>query len=134
MNPKFPDTAILKDAGMRGDSRIFQLTEPFRYNSRIGWIEVPDNFLTDGASVPRVFWSIFSPFGSYFPAALIHDYLYSKVSPFHIDREMADLIFLDAMYDLGVGWFTRHTIHRAVRLGGWKGYKKSPLNLDLKTP
>jgi hypothetical protein len=38
---------------------------------------------------------------------------------------MADLVFLDAMHELGVGWVTRHTIHRAVRLGGWAGYKKA---------
>jgi hypothetical protein len=129
---KFPDTAIFKDAGMRGDSRVFQLTAPFRYHSRIGWIELPAGFKTDGASVPRVFWNIFSPFGTYFPAALIHDYLYSKASSFHITREEADQIFLDAMHDLGVGWLTRRMIHRAVRLGGWKGYKKSKLQDDFQ--
>jgi hypothetical protein len=79
-----------------------------------------------------VFWNILSPFGTYFPAALIHDYLYSKASSFHITREQADQIFLDAMDDLGVGWLIRRTIHRAVRLGGWKGYKKSKLQDDFQ--
>jgi hypothetical protein len=124
MNPKFPDTAILKDAGMRNGSRIFELAEPFRYESRIGWIEVPAGFHTDGASIPRVFWNILSPFGDYFPAALVHDFMYSKASKWLTTREQADLIFLDAMYDVGVGWLTRHTIHRAVRLAGWASYKQ----------
>jgi len=79
-----------------------------------------------------VFWAIFSPTGSYFEAALVHDYLYSKVSTWHIDRAMADRIFLDAMEEIGVGWLTRKTIYRAVRLGGWKGYKKSKLQDDLQ--
>ena len=121
----FPDVAQFSDAGMRGDSRIFRLTSPFRYLSEIGEIEVPTGFLTDGASVPRIFWNIFSPFGNYFPAALIHDYLYSKSSTWLITRAEVDEIFLDAMKDVGVGWITRRTIYRAVRLGGWASYKKN---------
>jgi len=126
MNDYFPDVAQFSDAGMRGDSRIFRLTAPFRYLSSIGIITVPDGFLTDGASVPRIFWNIFSPFGSYFPAALIHDYLYSKASypAWVIDRADIDGIFLAAMKDVGVGWLTRRVIYRAVRLGGWASYKK----------
>jgi hypothetical protein len=88
---------------------------------------IPSGFYTDGASVPRLFWNIFSPFGSYFSAALVHDFLYSKDSTelFHIwDRKEADLIFLQAMKDIGVSWLTRRTIYRAVRLGGWMSYKK----------
>ena len=126
MSDYFPDTAQFSDAGMSGDSRIFRLTAPFRYLSSIGIITVPAGFLTDGASVPRIFWNIFSPFGSCFPAALIHDYLYSKASSpeWVIDRDMVDGIFLAAMKDVGVGWLTRHVIYRAVRLGGWVSYKK----------
>jgi hypothetical protein len=133
MKDKFPDKIHLRDAGMRGESRIFRLAKPFRYQD----IEVPAGFLTDGASVPRIFWSILYPFGSYFPAALVHDYLYSKVSDHFtaarkIDRKESDKIFLEAMKDVGVDWLTRHTIYRAVRLGGWKGYKKSPIRTDLQ--
>lgn len=126
MNESFPDVAQFSDAGMRGDSRIFRLTAPFLYISSFGIITVPAGFLTDGASVPRIFWNIFSPFGSYFPAALIHDYLYSKASypSWVISRADSDEIFLAAMKDVGVGWFTRRIIYRAVRLGGWASYKK----------
>lgn len=125
----FPDQIKLEDAGMRGDSRIFRLTARFRYCD----LEVPKGFITDGASVPRIFWSILYPFGSYFPAALVHDYLYSKASDdLRVTRAEADKIFLQAMKDVGVGWLTRRTIYRAVRLGGWKGYKKTPLETDLQ--
>ena len=132
MSDKFPDLAEFTLAGLRDGSRTFRLTAPFRYDSRIGWLTVPAGFLTDGASIPRIFWSIFSPTGSYFEAALIHDYLYSNVSAWHIDRAKADEIFLDAMEEIGVGWLTRKTIYRAVRLGGWKGYKKSKLQDDFQ--
>ena len=124
----FPDVAVFKDAGMRGDCRIFQLTESFRYYSSIGIITIPKGFFTDGASVPKIFWSIFSPWGSYFSAALVHDYLYSKDSDevFPVgDRAVADKIFKEAMYNAGVSWVVRETVYRAVRLGGWASYKKT---------
>jgi hypothetical protein len=44
---------------------------------------------------------------------------------------MADKIFLDAMEEIGVGWLTRKTIYLAVRLGGWRTYKKSKLQDDF---
>ena len=123
----FPDVAQFADAGMRGDCRIFRLTTSFRYHSSVGTIRIPKGFYTDGASVPRIFWNIFSPFGSYFSAALVHDYLYSKDSNeiFPVaGRKEADLIFKEAMFNAGVNWITRETVYRAVRLGGWRSYKK----------
>jgi hypothetical protein len=129
MNPKFPNMpAKFEKYGSRGGSMLIRVNADFSYVSRFGLVKVPKGFISDGASVPRPFWSIFSPFnGDYFEAALIHDYLYSKISSLcfpDLSRENADQIFMDAMYDLGVGWFSRHAIHRAVRLGGWLSYKK----------
>lgn len=121
----FPDELHLMDWGMRGESRVFKLDHYFRYISSRGEITVPTGFLTDGASIPSPFWSILSPFGPYFPAALIHDYLYSHRSDAHhrMSRRDADLIFKEAMFNLGVGWLTRETIFRAVRLFGGPSYK-----------
>jgi hypothetical protein len=122
----FPDEILLKDAGMRGGSRIFRLEHYFRVNTSFGKVTVPTGFETDGASVPQVFWSVFPPLGKYFPAAVLHDYLYSRQSTLHFecDREEADFLFLEAMFNLGVPWHTRHTIHMAVRMFGGKSYKK----------
>jgi len=39
---------------------------------------VPAGFETDGASVPRALWWLFSPAGVLFQASVIHDYLYSN--------------------------------------------------------
>lgn len=36
---------------------------------------IPEGFVTDGTSLPRVIRPFLSPFGPYFPAAVLHDYL-----------------------------------------------------------
>ena len=83
---------------------------------------VPVNFITDGASIPRVFWTpIGSPFtGLYRKAALIHDYLYATQTT---ERIYADKVFLEGMKVLKVSWWKRRIMYLAVRgfAGGiWK--------------
>ena len=120
----YPDPLDVRYLMTLDDSRIFELAAPFRYIGSRGVITVPAGFPTDGASVPRMFWSIFQPFGSYFPAAVVHDYLYSwRSAHLKLDRKTADLIFKEAMFNLGIGWLTRGTIYQAVRLGGWRFYQ-----------
>lgn len=125
MNP-FPDVLELRDGGMVNGSRTFIVAHYFRYISSLGTVTVPTGFRTDGASIPKAFWNILEPFGPYFPAALVHDYLYSGASDGHFttDRQTADMLFKEAMFNLGVGWPTRETIYRAVRLFGGRSYKK----------
>lgn len=122
----FPDELRLKDAGMRRGSRLFSLENDFRYVSSLGEIVVPKAFITDGASIPRIFWSILQPFGPYFKAALIHDFLYSPMND-KFTRAEADAIFKEAMFNLGIGWIKREAIYRSVRVFGgssYKGYKE----------
>lgn len=91
-------------------------------------VNVPRGFVTDFASVPRIFWSILPPDGDYVYPAIIHDYLYWD-QPAGVTREEADLVMLDAMNVFNVGSVKSHLIHKAVRLGGesaWKG------NAELK--
>src|SRR6478736_1820964 len=102
----FPDKLRLEDAGMRGGSRVFRLEERFQYRSSFGTIEVPAGTETDGASVPRAFWNIFDPFGEYFGAAVIHDFLYSPANA-EYSRAEADFIFKEAMYNVGIPWYRR---------------------------
>ena len=92
----------------------------------MGTITVPTGFITDGASIPKMFHNILGPFGCYFHAALIHDYLYSPSSTGHFetDRQEADMIFKEAMFNVGVPWPTREIIYRAVRLFGGASYKR----------
>jgi hypothetical protein len=122
MNRFFPDKLVFENGGMRGSSRLFVLSKTFRYISSFGIISVPTGFVTDGASIPKMFWSVLGPFGDYFEAAVIHDYLYSAAN-MKFTRLEADLIFKEAMYNIGVPWFRRDTIYRAVRMFGRRAFK-----------
>ena len=105
------------------DGRTWRVLEGFRFRPTDGdLIVVPAEFITDFASVPRFFWRIFPPTGEYGKAAVIHDYLYQF--PGDRDRGGCDQVFLDGMECLGVGWWTRQTMHKAVRLGGWKPWNR----------
>jgi hypothetical protein len=70
--------------------------------------------VTDFASIQRAFWRVLPPPGKYNRAAVVYDFLY-RVATIPVTRAEADAVFRDAMEDLGVGWFTRHTMDRAVR-------------------
>jgi hypothetical protein len=106
------------------DGRTWRLVEPFTYDvGELGGadtITVPKDFFTDFASVPRIFWRVFPPWGTYGKAAVLHDWLYSVQDR---PRLECDQIFLEAMEVLGVGWLSRKTIYRCVRLGGWIAWK-----------
>lgn len=64
-----------------------------------------DRFRTDLASVPRVFTWLVPRSGDFLPAVVLHDALITPgdyLGP-RIDRTEADLIFRQAMIDLGTG-------------------------------
>ena len=83
-------------------------------------ITAPKGFVTDLASVPRIFRPIFTGHGKSRQAACIHDWLYHN---FHHTRKEADQIFLEALKTSGMNWFGRRAMYRAVRLGGWMHYR-----------
>ena len=89
------------------------------------FVIIPKGFLTDGASVPRLFWSLLPPWGSYGQAVVLHDYLVESLSyddngsKITIERKHADRIFNNAMQELGVNDLTRKAMYNAVR-----GYSK----------
>ncbi len=106
----------------------WQLTAKFHFyfeehGKRLNVI-VPEGFITDFASVPRMLWSIFPPTGRYTKAAVLHDYLYSNKSEIETNRKQCDKMFLKGMEVLGVKRWVRNTIYRAVRIFGNKYYKK----------
>ena len=91
-------------------------------------IKVPVGFLTDIASVPQIFHTVFKPYGKHNRAAIIHDYLYKFKGNFpgynyQFTRVEADRIFLDIMKVDGVSWFFRNTMYLAVKYynigAGW---------------
>lgn len=38
-------------------------------------ISIPKGFITDGATIPKLFWNILSPFGRFFKSCALHDYI-----------------------------------------------------------
>jgi hypothetical protein len=88
-------------------------------------VTVPVGFVTDLASIPRAFWSIYKPDDEYAHAAIVHDYLYWTQTT---SRETADDIFLMMMKEFSVGAVSRVIIYEAVRLAGqsaWDGNAKA---------
>lgn len=90
-------------------------------------IKVPAGFVTDFASVPFPASMLIPKDGDYNQAAVLHDYLYSKLGNIperKYKRAQCDKIFIQAMRVLGVSRFKRHVMYRAVRLGGGFGWNK----------
>ena len=101
---------------------IFFLVKPIHWEPsekqkafKVSAVNVPAGFVTDLASVPRIFWSIFRPDGEYAHAAIIHDYLYWDQRGRKAD---ADLIFKLAMEDLEVKPATVSKLYEAVNRFG----------------
>lgn len=76
---------------------------------------VPSGFVTDFASIPRVFWSLLPPDGTYTYAAIIHDYLYWSQAGTRAD---ADLVLKYAMEEFNVNAAAVAAIYSGVRVGG----------------
>ena len=84
----------------------------------------PKGFISDLASIPKIFQNIFSKLGKNRRPAIIHDELYHTG---HYSKKYADLIFLYAMKDDCVNIFKRRTMYWAVKYGGfvaWRGHRK----------
>ena len=105
------------------DGRRWKLHEGFTYwrtrDRIVIKIQVPAGFITDFASVPRVFRSIIPAWGRYGKAAVIHDYLYQETGIHHwMTRKLADELFLGAMLVSGTKPWKAKVMYRAVRLFG----------------
>jgi hypothetical protein len=104
------------------DWRLWHLDIPLTFRRANGAeVTVPVGFLSDGASIPRPFWSILPPWGWYSRAAVLHDYLCTMIEartphPEATTAHAADAIFLEAMAASGVPVVTRYTMWAAVRL------------------
>lgn len=104
----------------------WRTTQAFRYyfedQTLETYVEVPANYLTDGASVPRLFWSLLPPLGAYGQAAVLHDYLCENLTvvrngaPGVITRVQADNAFKNAMKALDVPRWKRNVMFIVVAI------------------
>lgn len=99
--------------------RIYYLDKEIRWSPGPGQdgpaVVVPAGFVTDLASIPRVFWSLLPTDGAYTFPAIIHDYLYwTQMHP----RDTADRVFRYGMDDMKVSGAVALAIQAAVSVGG----------------
>lgn len=86
------------------------------------YVIIPKGFLTDGASVPRVFWAFFPSWGKYGQAACVHDFLceYLLISDNgkirSITRKECDQFFLKLMTEMQIGKTKRLLMYWGVSL------------------
>lgn len=113
-----------------------RLTYKHKAQGTVIRVRVPAGFVTDGASIPRLLWSLVGhPLGEYHPAAIVHDALYDGTAPLpNLDnpRRVADQILLAACADLGVSWVKRRTLYIGVRVGGWLPWRRYRERKDAK--
>lgn len=114
----FPSMPILRASGVVGGSRRWSLVQNLYYPGGV----VSHGFITDGASVPRLLWSFFPPYGMLFPAAIIHDWNYYRQS---LTRKQADMQFQKHMKVCEMPWITREIIYRSLRLFGGIAWKRN---------
>jgi hypothetical protein len=102
---------------MRFRDPMYALLEPISWypstdeERKYQAVTAPRGFVTDLASIPRVFFSLLRPDGEYAYAAIIHDYLYWQQE---FARAEADGIFRFAMQDSGVSPLIISTLSAAV--------------------
>ncbi len=84
-------------------------------------VEIPANFQTDGASVPRLLWWFINPFGIAFHAAIVHDFRCEVTVPASgkwrwVKQKNADLEFYYNLKKTGTWWIQRVLAYYGVRL------------------
>ena len=103
-----------------GDKEMWIVIESFFYRG----LEIPKGYRTDLASIPRILWNIFPPFGEYTTPAVIHDYMYDHPELHNYTKKEADKIFLKNCIIYGTEKWKAKSFYYAVRLfgrGQWKG-------------
>lgn len=95
-------------------------------------ITLRKGFEFDGASIPRICWSVISneTFGV-LEASATHDYFYGRggllPSCVKLTRKQVDNIFYHELRYYGVNWFSAQLAHKSVRLAGASHWVESSL-------
>lgn len=100
------------------DGENFRLTQAVRYSHGLDHWTVPEGFVTDLASIPRVFRWLLGRWGRYGWAAVLHDAMYRGLFP-GITRGQADYLLLVFMEARDTPTWQQVLIYAGVRLGGW---------------
>ena len=115
---------LTADRTERLGNRLWVLTHPFLFEVDGKLYIVPRGFVTDGASCPRLLWSICSPVaGPFGQGAIAHDWLYSPEGP-DIGRFTADMVLYSIGRYRGADSLRAQLVKSGVNSFGWMSYKK----------
>lgn len=123
------DVRKLLHDGSEDKRGTWKLLAPLVFKSKIlgKTITVPDGFVTDFASVPRlpVAYLLTGDYGH--EAAVVHDWLYSAqaVDGEHVTRKQADAVFREALTNGGEPDWRTWLMWMGVRIGGGGPYESA---------
>lgn len=111
------------------------VAEPLRFQTgclgdRNRVIEIPTKphqTVTDFASIPRMVRWLIAKFGAHARSAVFHDYLFQSGI---LTWSESNKVMLEIMKIDGVGFWTRQTIYRGLRIGSyptWRAYRTGKL-------
>lgn len=94
----------------------------------LGRLSIPNGFVTDLGSIPKIFQNIISPEGKPLRAYLGHDWLYAVQK---WTRKQSDDCLMRMMYALDVPLIERWTIYLAVRAFGGSAWSEDKRKLNV---
>lgn len=116
------NTLVVKKIGDVCDRSIWEIHEPFEWTNGIIKVIVPVGFQCDFASIPQFALSILGDIGQ--EAGVIHDYLYREGAIPEVTRTEADYIFFQICGEMGIEYWKRLAMYKAVRIGAGAHWQK----------
>lgn len=128
---------VVEKIGDDHDKAIWMLHEPFEWTNGIFTATAPKGFQCDFASIPQFALSILGDIGQ--EAGVVHDYLYrddayldeimhDAVITHQPVREQADWIFFQICGEMGIEWWKRCAMYKAVRIAAGSHWHKRKVN------
>ena len=105
--------------------RLYWADEQLAFDGGGRLIVIPERFLSDGFSIPKMWRGFFAKAPRYIMAAFAHDWLY-KIQPDKVTRKQADKLFLYWMKAYKVSRTRRTLMYLAVRAGSRKVWRVRP--------
>jgi hypothetical protein len=107
------------------------LVQDYRYLDKGIQRCIPRGFVTDFASIPRLFWNIMSPTELGDVGPICHDWEYRNSIN---TRAVADKRFLNNMKLDGISWWKRSTAYSMVRAFGWSSWNSGKVTIEELEP
>ena len=85
---------------------------------------VPSGYVSDWASIPKLFWRLFPPnYSESRHGSILHDYIYSHLY-LYFSKSFADRLLRDCMRHDGAGKLASTAFYLAVSVGGCGGWSE----------